>query len=66
MKTVGGGVREIRIKDDRNIYRVIYVAKYLDIVFVLHAFNKKSQKTSTKDLDIARQRLKTVIQEAQK
>ena len=65
IKTVGAGVTEIRIKGDQGIYRVIYVAKYVDTVFVLHAFKKKSQKTAQKDLDIAKQRLKTVIQEAQ-
>lgn len=66
IKTVGRGVTEIRITDDQGIYRVIYVAKYADLVFVLHAFKKKSQKTSPNDLEIARQRLKMVTQEAQK
>jgi phage-related protein len=65
MKTVGAGVSEIRIKDDQGIYRVIYITKYANTVFVLHAFKKKSQKTAKKDLDIARQRLKAVIQEVQ-
>ena len=65
MKTVGAGVSEIRIKDDQGIYRVIYITKYANTVFVLHAFKKKSQKTAKKDLDIARQRLKVVIQEVQ-
>jgi len=65
IKTVGCGVTEIRITEDQGIYRVIYVAKYAETVFVLHAFKKKSQKTSKNDLDIVRQRLKMVIQEAQ-
>ena len=65
MKTVGAGVTEIRIKDDQGIYRVIYISKYANTVFVLHAFKKKSQKTAKKDLEIARQRLKVVIQEVQ-
>ena len=65
MKTVGAGVSEIRIKDDQGIYRVIYITKYANTVFVLHAFKKKSQKTAKKDLDIARKRLKAVIQEVQ-
>lgn len=65
MKTIGTGVREIRIKDEAGIYRVIYVAKYLETIFVLHAFKKKTQKTAQKDLDIAKQRLKTIIQEMQ-
>ena len=65
MKTVGAGVSEIRIKDDQGIYRVIYITKYANTVFVLHAFKKKSQKTAKKDLEIARKRLKVVIQEVQ-
>lgn len=63
MKTVGAGVAEIRIKDGQSIYRILYIAKFVDTVFVLHAFKKKSQKTAQKDLDVARQRLKAVIQE---
>lgn len=65
MKMVGAGVTEIRIKDDQGIYRVIYISKYANTVFVLHAFKKKSQKTAKKDLEIARKRLKVVIQEVQ-
>ncbi|GBE45964.1 hypothetical protein BMS3Bbin11_01057 [bacterium BMS3Bbin11] len=65
IKTIGVGVGEIRINDEQGIYRVIYVAKYSDTVFVLRAFKKKSQKTAQKDLDIAKQRLKTVMQETQ-
>ncbi|MEN8713244.1 MAG: type II toxin-antitoxin system RelE/ParE family toxin [Arenicellales bacterium] len=65
MKMVGAGVTEIRIRDDQGIYRVIYISKYANTVFVLHAFKKKSQKTAKKDLEIARKRLKVVIQEVQ-
>ncbi len=64
MNSIGLGVREIRIKDEQGIFRVMYVTRYLDAIFVLHAFKKKSQKTSNKDLDITRQRLKIVSQEA--
>ena len=65
IQTVGMSVREIRIKDDKGIYRVIYVAKYAETVFVLHAFKKKSQKTTKKDIEIAKKRLRIVIQEIQ-
>lgn len=58
MQSIGSGVREIRIKDDAGIYRVIYLAKLKDTVLVLHAFVKKSQKTSKQDLAIANKRLK--------
>jgi phage-related protein len=57
MKTVGSGVREIRIRV-LGEWRILYVAKFADAVYVLHAFQKKTQKTSRKDLDIARRRYK--------
>jgi len=66
MKSVGQGVREIRIKDEQGIYRVVYVVKYLDLVHVLHAFQKKTEKTAQSDLDIAKKRLKKLIQEQTK
>jgi phage-related protein len=46
MKTIGSGVREIRIKDHAGAFRVIYVATFADAVYVLHAFQKKTQATS--------------------
>ena len=61
MKSIGVGVREIRLKDEQGIFRVVYVTKYLDRVLVLHAFKKKTEKTAKKDLDIAKQRLKTIL-----
>jgi len=59
MTTVGGGVREIRIHHEGQ-YRVIYVAKFADAVYVLHAFQKKTQKTQKRDVEIARRRLKAM------
>jgi phage-related protein len=44
MNTVGQGVREIRIRDEAGVFRVIYVAKFADAIYVLHCFQKKSQK----------------------
>jgi phage-related protein len=52
MTSVASGVREIRIHDDGQ-YRVIYVAKFDDAVYVLHAFQKKTQKTRTQDIEMA-------------
>lgn len=46
MPTIGQGVVEIRLKDSQGIYRVIYTAKFAKTVYVLHAFVKKTQKTS--------------------
>lgn len=58
MKSVGPGVREIRIREASGAFRVIYLASIEDLVLVLHAFQKKTQKTETKDLDLAAARLK--------
>jgi phage-related protein len=59
MTTVGRGVREIRIHHEGQ-YRVIYVAKIDDAIYVLHAFQKKTQKTRKQDIEIARRRLKDI------
>ena len=56
MSSVGPGTCEIRVRDQSGAYRVIYVAKFADAVYVLHAFQKKTQKTARADLDLAMQR----------
>jgi phage-related protein len=63
MTTIGPGVREIRIRDADGAYRVIYVAKFEEAVWVLHCFQKKSQKTGRADLALATQRYKDLIRE---
>lgn len=60
MPSIGSGVREIRAKDVSGIYRAVYVTKIAGKVHVLHAFQKKTQKTAQKDLDLAKQRLREV------
>lgn len=55
MQAIGTGVKEIRIHV-LGEWRVMYVAKFSDAVYVLHAFKKKSQKTSRQDIELARQR----------
>ena len=55
MQSIGSGVKEIRIHV-LGEWRVIYVAKFNDAIYVLHAFKKKSQKTSRQDIELARQR----------
>lgn len=57
MRGIGAGVREIRIHV-LGEWRVLYVAKFADAVYVLHAFQKKSQKTRSQDIEIARRRYK--------
>jgi phage-related protein/predicted XRE-type DNA-binding protein len=61
--TVGAGVKEIRIRDASGAFRVLYVAKLADAVFVLHCFQKKTQKTSQRDLDLAGKRYRELMQE---
>lgn len=58
MTTVGSGVREIRIRDSSGAIRVIYLATLPERVLVLHAFQKKTQKTPQADINLAKQRLK--------
>ena len=63
MHSVGQGVQEIRIRDATGIYRVIYVAKFAEAVYVLHCFQKKTQKTRKADLDLAGQRYRDLLKE---
>jgi len=58
MKTVGPGIREIRIREESGAFRVIYVATLPDAVLVLHAFQKKTQATPRCDIDLAASRLR--------
>lgn len=60
MATIGQGVREIRIRDEAGAFRVIYVTKIEDAIFVLHAFQKKTQQTAKRDLDLASARLRQI------
>lgn len=59
MKEVGKGAYEIRVHLD-GAWRVIYVAKFANAVYVLHAFEKKTQKTSQNDIELAKQRYKLI------
>ena len=61
MQGIGANVREIRVHVAGE-HRIIYLAKFAEGVYILHAFQKKTQKTAKKDLDIARARLRDVIQ----
>ena len=60
MPTVGAGVVEIRVRDAERAFRLFYVAKFAEAVYVLHAFQKKTQKTSALDLELARSRYAAV------
>ncbi len=56
MASVGPGICEIRVRDASGAFRVIYVARFEDAVYVLHAFQKKSRRTPRVELELARQR----------
>ena len=65
MATIGAGVKEIRIRDAAGVFRVIYLAKLADAVYVLHCFQKKTQETSPQDIKLARKRYKDLMKEQQ-
>lgn len=60
MPVVGAGVREIRIHTALE-YRVLYVAKFAEFVYVLHAFEKRTSRTSRPDVELARQRYRALV-----
>jgi phage-related protein len=61
MPAIGPGVEEIRVWVASGTYRVIYIAKLPEAVYVLHAFQKKTQQTSRSDIELARARLKSLL-----
>ena len=61
MESVGKGVWELKTADERTWYRVIYLTRIGDELYVLHAFEKSSRKTDRRDLEIAKSRLRSVL-----
>lgn len=59
----GSGVIEIRLDEAAGTFRVVYVAKFEEAIYVLHSFQKKSQKTSKNDVKIITTRYKDVVNE---
>ena len=59
---IGSGVYEIRIRTQVE-HRVFYIAKFAEAVYVLHAFEKRTRKTNTRDLEIARRRYNELVRE---
>lgn len=57
MVGIGSGVRELRVRDGAGALRVVYVAIRAEAVYVLHAFQKKTQATAKRDIDLAGARL---------
>jgi phage-related protein len=66
MPSVGAGVREIRIRDESGAYRVLYVAKFEEAVYVLHCFQKKARATPKRDIDLAEKRFRELVEERRK
>jgi phage-related protein len=60
MASIGVGVREIRIHTGRE-HRVLYLAAFAEAVYVIHAFEKKTRKTATGDVNLAKQRFRELI-----
>ena len=60
MPTVGPGVREIRVHTALE-HRVLYVAKFAEAIYVLHAFEKRTRKTPTRDVELARHRFRALV-----
>lgn len=63
MPSIGRGIEEIRVWDESGTFRVIYTARLADAVYVLHAFQKKSQATSKQDVETARKRFAQLIRD---
>jgi phage-related protein len=64
MQSVGPGASEIRIRTwsgGRLEHRVVYVAKFPEAVYVLHAFQKRTRMTATRDLETARERYRLML-----
>jgi phage-related protein len=62
MASIGVGVNELRVRTGSE-FRVIYVAKFAEAIYVLHAFQKKSQRTARLDIELARTRFKILMNE---
>jgi phage-related protein len=60
LPVVGSGAYEIRVRDEAGAFRVVYVARFEQFVYVLHAFQKKTQKTPQADLELAAKRYKAI------
>jgi phage-related protein len=60
-ETVGPGTKEVRVATEGKQFRVFYVAKFEEAIFVLHSFVKKTQKTTQHDIDIGKERYKAAL-----
>ena len=65
MQVIGKGVEEIRISTG-DAYRIFYVARFEEAIYVLHAFQKKTQKTAKRDIELGQKRYQEMVQFRQK
>jgi phage-related protein len=63
MPSIGTSVREVRIHEPSGAFRIVYIATLSEAVYVLHAFQKKTQRTDKRDVELATARLKAVLKE---
>ena len=63
MSSIGAGVREVRLRQSDGTFRVIFVAKFETAVFVLHCFQKKTQKTPARDVELSTKRYRDLVRE---
>jgi phage-related protein len=66
MRTIGVGVREIRVRDASGAFRIVYVATFADAIYVLHCFRKQSARTNKADIDLAARRFRALMMELKK
>lgn len=66
MPSVGQGVNELRIWDGAGTFRVMYVAKFADAIYVLHCFQKKTRTTAAADIELGRTRYAALVKELKK
>ena len=66
MPSIGSGVMELRVWDEAGTFRVVYVAKFENAIYVLHCFKKKSQRTAQHDIELARKRFNELVKEISK
>ena len=62
MRSIGPGVFELKESDERTWYRAIYLSKIGNVIYVLHCFEKDSRKTDRRDIQLAKERYKLVVQ----
>ena len=61
MPSIGRSVHELRLRDRSGIYRVIYVLVRQGDIWLIHAFQKKSQQTPAQSIELAKRRIKEVL-----